>query len=136
MVLSAVGARCGRTFRSAGHWSSIANTIKLIPDKDLRCGAAWLYLATSDPDLWPKRGSAQPFVSIKDARGVQVLVADGSTALRFESVVGSLNASSEALSEAVRSVAVMRNLLLPKLVSGEIDVSSLDLDELVEESVA
>lgn len=27
VVLSAVGARCGRTFRAAGRWSAIANTI-------------------------------------------------------------------------------------------------------------
>ena len=34
------------------------------------------------------------------------------------------------------SLASMRDLLLPKLVTGQIDVSSLDLDALVEGSVA
>ena len=32
--------------------------------------------------------------------------------------------------------STLRDLLLPKLVTGQIDVSSLDLDALVEESVA
>ena len=35
-----------------------------------------------------------------------------------------------------RKLAAMRDLLLPKLVTGQIDVSSLDLDSLVEGAVA
>jgi len=41
-----------------------------------------------------------------------------------------------SLDQASRKLAAMRDLLLPKLVSGQIDVSSLDLDALVEGSVA
>jgi type I restriction enzyme, S subunit len=33
-------------------------------------------------------------------------------------------------------LASMRDLLLPKLVTGQIDVSALDLDALVEDAVA
>lgn len=35
------------------------------------------------------------------------------------------------LEEQVRTLAALRDLLLPKLVTGQIDVSSLDLDTLV-----
>lgn len=41
-----------------------------------------------------------------------------------------------SLDQTSRQLAVMRDLLLPKLVTGQIDVSSLDLDALVESSVA
>lgn len=41
-----------------------------------------------------------------------------------------------ALDQAIRQLAAMRDLLLPKLVTGQIDVSSLDLDALDEDSVA
>ena len=34
------------------------------------------------------------------------------------------------------TLADLRDLLLPKLVTGQIDVSTLDLDALVEEQVA
>jgi len=34
------------------------------------------------------------------------------------------------------NLSAMRDLLLPKLVTGQIDVSSLDLDALVGDSVA
>lgn len=42
----------------------------------------------------------------------------------------------EGLLDASERLESIRDLLLPKLLSGEIDVSSLDLDALVEESVA
>lgn len=134
-MLSAVGARCGRTFRATGKWSSIANTIKIVPCTGV-CGSSWLYLATGDPSIWPKRGSAQPFISINDARAVRVLTPDTATASRFESACGSLDDAAERLRSEMTVLAQIRDLILPKLVTGLIDVSSLDLDALVVESVA
>ena len=126
VVLSAVGARCGRTFRASGKWSSIANTIRILP-KD-QSSAAWLHLVTADPSMWPKRGSAQPFVSINDARAVAVLVPPDELRARFEQIVRrpldlvqNFDSQNVVLREA-------RNLLLPRLVSGELDVSELGLD--------
>jgi len=43
---------------------------------------------------------------------------------------------AETLMFQNRGLARMRDLLLPKLVTGQIDLSSLDLDELVENAVA
>jgi type I restriction enzyme S subunit len=40
------------------------------------------------------------------------------------------------LERQVRTLTSLRDLLLPKLVTGQIDVSSLDLDALVEDSEA
>jgi len=40
-------------------------------------------------------------------------------------------ASLEELRESAERLAAIRDLLLPKLVTGEIDVSDLDLDGLV-----
>jgi len=135
VVLSAVGARCGRTFRATGKWSSIANTIKIVPRTGV-CGPSWLYWATEDPSIWPKRGSAQPFISINDARAVRVLTPDTATGARFESACGSLDGPAERLRSEMTVLAKIRDLILPKLVTGQIDVSSLDIDVLAEDSVA
>ena len=124
VVLSAVGARCGRTFRASGQWSSIANTIRILP-KD-QSSAAWLHLATTDPNMWPKRGSAQPFVSINDARAVAVLVPPDELRARFEKIVRwplDLVQNLDSQNVVLRSA---RDFLLPRLVSGELDVSELD----------
>lgn len=135
VVLSAVGARCGRTFWASGKWSSIANTIKILP-KSPQTMSIWLYFATEDPLIWPKRGSAQPFVSISDARGVRAVVADQRIHEQFETVGRPMFDHIRELRAEAECLVRMRDLLLPKLVTGQIDVSSLDLDSLIAEKVA
>ncbi|MBN1458858.1 MAG: restriction endonuclease subunit S [Armatimonadetes bacterium] len=71
VVLSAIGADCGRTWLAKGKWSCIKNTIRFwstAPEVETE----FLYWLTSDPMLWPKRGSAQPFISQGDARAIEV----------------------------------------------------------------
>lgn len=51
---------------------------------------------------------------------------------RFESVVGGLADEGRALALSSERLASVRDLLLPKLVTGQIDVSRLQLDELAE----
>jgi type I restriction enzyme, S subunit len=55
---------------------------------------------------------------------------------KWDSAVVPMFESMEAIRRQSEYAVAMRNLLLPKLVSGEIDVSTLDLDALVEVSVA
>ena len=129
VVLSAVGARCGRTFRASGKWSSIANTIKILPRHP---GVfAWLVEVTADPSIWPRRGSAQPFVSINDARSVRCVVPPLEILEQFNGVVEPLFLLEDNLSEQIDVLQATRDLLLPRLVSGELDVSELDLDAVV-----
>ncbi|HWP30895.1 MAG TPA: restriction endonuclease subunit S [Fimbriimonadales bacterium] len=71
IVLSAIGADCGKTWLAKGKWSCIKNTIRFWatdPDVDTE----FLYWLTRDPSFWPKRGSAQPFISQGDARAVEI----------------------------------------------------------------
>jgi type I restriction enzyme S subunit len=135
VVLSAVGARCGRTFWASGKWSSIANTIKILPSEDDSM-AVWLFLATENADIWPKRGSAQPFVSINDARAVRVVVADRLTHERFDAMARPLFGHADTLRSQAGRLVQIRGLLLPKLVTGKIDVSSLDFEAVVGDTVA
>ncbi len=53
----------------------------------------------------------------------------------FERLAAPLFKTVCSLSVQATTLAAVRDLLLPKLVTGQIDVSSLDLDALVEESV-
>jgi type I restriction enzyme, S subunit len=54
----------------------------------------------------------------------------------FEVVADSLASEASSLMSQNDRLASMRDLLLPKLVTGQIDVSALDLDALVEDAVA
>ncbi|MGE0675353.1 MAG: restriction endonuclease subunit S, partial [Methylibium sp.] len=71
VVLSAIGADCGKTWLAKGKWSCIKNTIRFW-SADPEVDSAYLYWLTSDPAIWPKRGSAQPFISQGDARALEI----------------------------------------------------------------
>ena len=64
VVLSAVGARCGKTFLAEGAWTAIANTHVLLPSPAV--DHRWLWYLTNDELFWVRGGSAQPFVKVKD----------------------------------------------------------------------
>jgi type I restriction enzyme, S subunit len=64
IVLSAVGARCGKTFRADGKWGVVANTHCLFPSSTTSRDFVW-YI-TNQEDWWEKGGSAQPFIKVGD----------------------------------------------------------------------
>jgi len=54
----------------------------------------------------------------------------------FEAASGTLAAEARALSEASQRLSDLRDLLLPRLVTGRIDVSRLTLHARNEEAIA
>lgn len=64
IILSAVGARCGKCFKTEGRWTAIANTsiIRLIKeDKNIY---RYLFYMFNNENFWPRGGTGQPFVKI------------------------------------------------------------------------
>jgi len=72
VVLSAIGALAGKTWRASGRWSCIKNTIRLFPLDDSVVTVDYLYWVTSTPGFWPRKGSAQPFIAKGDADKLQI----------------------------------------------------------------
>lgn len=64
VIVSAVGARCGKAFLANGQWSAIANTHIVFPESGA-VDQRWLWLLINDEDFWERGGSAQPFVKVK-----------------------------------------------------------------------
>ena len=73
------------------------------------------------------RGSTQPLITQGDMKKVVVLVPDEETLAKFEALAGSLMAQWEANNNENVKLASLRDTLLPKLMSGELDVSDIDL---------
>lgn len=73
------------------------------------------------------RGSTQPLITQEDMNKVSILIPDKETLSNFENLVGQLMKQYEAnLLENVK-LAELRDTLLPRLMSGDLDVSLLDL---------
>ena len=74
VVLSAIGALAGKTWRASGKWSCIKNTIRFFSRDESVVTTEYLYWVTSVPGFWPRRGSAQPFIAKGDADKIEIPV--------------------------------------------------------------
>ena len=80
--------------------------------------------------------AAVPGLSRDQAYSIDVLRPGIEVASLFENTASELSAMSSALESQATVLSRIRDALLPKLVTGAIDVSTLDLDALLEEPAA
>lgn len=71
VVLSSIGARCGKCFYAEGRWSSLANTQVILPDPD-QVDVRFLWFQLNDESRWPRSGSAQPFIKPSDVKAHRI----------------------------------------------------------------
>jgi type I restriction enzyme, S subunit len=64
IIVSAVGARCGKCFLASGRWSAVANTHVVWPDAE-KIDRKFLWYRVNDERFWERSGSAQPFVVVR-----------------------------------------------------------------------
>ena len=65
VVLSSIGANCGKCFFASGAWTTLANTQAILP-KQYVLDAKFAYYRMNLPNYWPRSGSAQPFIKPSD----------------------------------------------------------------------
>ncbi len=104
VVVSAVGARCGKTFLASGEWTAIANTYVLRPGPEVDNRFLW-YL-TNREEWWLKSGTSQPFVKVKDSLGRQIALPP---IKEQEKIVEILEEQLSRLDAALASVITVRS---------------------------
>ncbi len=73
------------------------------------------------------RGSTQPLITQTDLKNVSITLPTEAVLLEFEELAGSLMAMYEANRKENDRLAALRDTLLPRLMSGEIDVSDIEI---------
>ena len=124
IVLSAIGAQCGKTWLASGKWSCIKNTIRFWAKNEC-VSTEFLFIATQGQDFWPRRGAAQPFISQGDAERIDVLIPDRATMERFTTFVADSLKHIATFTIQIQNLRRTRDLLLPRLLSGQINVEAL-----------
>jgi type I restriction enzyme S subunit len=71
VILSSIGARCGKCFHVEGRWSSLANTQVILPDPK-QANSKFLWFQLNNESRWPRQGLAQPFIRPSDVRSHRV----------------------------------------------------------------
>ncbi|OQP75628.1 hypothetical protein IA54_010540 [Xanthomonas phaseoli pv. syngonii LMG 9055] len=67
VILSAIGANCGRCFLASGDWTTLANVQAVVPRAE-QASARFLHYRVNRDDYWPRSGSAQPFIKPSDMK--------------------------------------------------------------------
>lgn len=124
VVVSAIGAKCGKTWLANGNWSCIKNTIRIL-GRGAEADVGFLYWALKDPSVWPIRGSAQPFIAQTDARNIRVVLPPMEEQRRIARVLGALGDLidiNELLASAASTLA--KSLCATALSDVPLDVSA------------
>lgn len=127
IVLSAIGANCGRTFYANGKWSCIKNTIRFFSNDGFNIDE-YLFLATKDERFFPKRGAAQPFIGLNDAKNTKILLPNRYLCNLFRKIVNPFFLEKSLLIEKNQVLQETRDLLLPRLISGKLSVEGLEIE--------
>ena len=72
-------------------------------------------------------GSAVPSMTTNILNAMQLYIPDDQTLQKFETIVSPMYLAVQENTQQSKSLAEMRDTLLPKLMSGELDVSSIDI---------
>jgi type I restriction enzyme S subunit len=72
IIVSWIGARCGKCFLADGKWTAIANTQILKIKNENECDYKYLFYFLNDEKKWPRIGGAQPYISKNGAKRIEI----------------------------------------------------------------
>jgi type I restriction enzyme S subunit len=72
IVVSAIGARCGKCFFASDKWTAIKNTLTITSPDQSKLDLKYLFAIVNDESFWLKRGGGQPFIALGAARDQRV----------------------------------------------------------------
>ena len=123
IIVSAVGARCGKAFLANGKWSAIANT-HIIYSNDRLLDIRYLHYVLNDESWWVKSGSAQPFVVVNESLlrpfALPPLQEQQRIVSRIESMFTKLDEAKEKAQDIVDGFGTRKAAILHKAFSGEL----------------
>lgn len=123
IIVSAVGARCGKAFLAKGKWSAIANT-HIIYTNDKLIDIRYLYYVLNDEFWWIKRGNAQPFIVVNESLSkpfaLPPLKEQHRIVSRIEYLFAKLDEAKKRAQEVIDEFEIRKAAILYKAFSGEL----------------
>jgi type I restriction enzyme S subunit len=122
VVLSAIGANCGRCFVATGDWTTLANVQVVIPDPK-EAHARFLHYRVDRDDYWPRSGSAQPFVKPSDIRSCWIALPPLGQQLAVVRVLDTLDTAIHETEAIIAKLKAVKQGLLHDLLTRGIDAN-------------
>lgn len=116
VILSAIGAQCGKCFFADGRWTAGANTVVIAPKQPW---ARYLYHYLENVRPWLIQGSGQPYISPANARRTPVPNFSDAEVARLAAALDVLSLTSEQASGRLSAIRRQKRGLMQKLLTGE-----------------
>ena len=128
VVVSAVGARCGKAFKASGKWNVVANTHPLALDEE-RIDRDYAWRLLNNENWWIKSGSGQPFVKVRESLKRSIYLPPLSIQKQF---AANLRGVESQISIAQRSLAALDSLVKSRFIEMFGDLSGYESRTLKE----
>ena len=107
VILSSIGANCGRCFRADGSWTTLANTQAILPDS-ARVDHRFLFARLNDERYWLRSGSAQPFIKPASVKRSWILRPPLEEQRRIAEILDTIDDSIQATERVVTKLELQR----------------------------
>ena len=123
ITVGRVGAYCGQYFWHQGKaW--VNNNASLVSPLNLD-HACWLFLWLKSVDMdLIKKGAAQPFVSNGDIADLKIVIPPSQVIEKFVQSIDPIFKKLSSITAQSKSLEVLRDTLLPRLISGRLSFES------------
>ena len=122
VVLSAIGANCGRCFRAHGEWTTLANVQAIIPEAGT-ADARFLHYRLNRDDYWPRSGSAQPFIKPSDMKACWIALPPFPQQTAIAQILDTLDTAIVETEAIIAKLKAVKQGLLHDLLSRGIDAN-------------
>lgn len=116
IILSSIGARCGKSFLAEGPWATLANTQVITPNRAV-AEANYLIGLLDNEDYWNRSGSAQPFIKPSDVKGAWVPLPPLDEQRRIAEVLRSVEEALHAARQVAERCEQVLRLELDSIVA-------------------
>lgn len=122
IILSAIGARCGKCFYTDGSWTAGANTLVIKPKNANNARYLYHYLESFQP--WPIQGSGQPYIGPNQASEASVPECDPHRQSRVATILDDAATQMQRGQALVNALKRQRKALFQKLLPGDLRIPS------------
>jgi len=128
IIIGRVGAYCGSLIYSKSAFNASDNTI-IAESASEKISIQLAFYVLEEMNLRHYAGgAAQPLLTQTVIKEIPALVPDLKTNKKFQIIIANLIDFKSNLTNKIQNLRQTRDLLLPRLISGEIDVENLDIN--------
>jgi type I restriction enzyme S subunit len=129
IILSSIGAQCGKCFYATGKWTTLANTQIIFVNPEI-ANTLFIFYQVNRPNFWVRLGSAQPFIRPSDVKNAKVIIPPLEEQKQIVEMLSTIDVAIENERRYLGVLEKCKRWLLDNLLIGKIRLSP-EVDEIL-----